>query len=99
MTVVQQQLESLGVKHAPIQENPKRRYVTTETPPGIYYILKGDNPGDWDSLVGRLQLIFVDVPETASWIADKIGWDVEKVEPLPVTILTDMHFYSAILRE
>jgi len=87
-------LQSIGVRHAPIQafgedgriSGLDGRFVCIFDPPGPYYILGFENDGAERASPNRekIQVLFWQCAETASAIADVIGWNVEKIEKLPV---------------
>jgi hypothetical protein len=90
MQAAELKLQELGIQHAPIQgfsEGPDvdGRYVGAWDEPGAYYVLGGvDNQRAMHKgNDGKIQLLFLQCPENAHQVADQIGWQVEKIEPLP----------------
>lgn len=93
--LVQEQLEVIGIRHAPKQMTTERqvpdgRYVTMKDEPGIYYLLGIDiiencnvrdtkMPDEFD--YNRLQLIFLGKADTSEHLAEQIGWKVEEKVP------------------
>lgn len=86
-------LQKLGIRHAPIQafgEDDKisgldGRYVCIMDPPGPYYILGCDNEISRDSPNReKIQIIFWRCLQTATKIANLIGWDIEEIKKMPV---------------
>jgi hypothetical protein len=89
MQQVEERLNEIGVKHAPIQgftEEPgvDKRYVKLTDPPGTYYLLGIDlqGIGHGDPVYNQIQIIFLDVMECADGIATAVGWSVLRKEDL-----------------
>ncbi len=86
-------LQKAGVRHAPIQATGEDdqihdvdgRFVCIIDPPGPYYILGFESGAESGSPNReKIQVLFWRCQEAARAIADAIGWDVEKIEQLPV---------------
>lgn len=89
INVAAAKLQEIGVQPARVQgflEAPgvDGRHVCLFDPDGAYYLFGFDIPGCSPENREKIQVIFLRVPATAAWIADQIGWQLEKVENLPV---------------
>lgn len=81
-------LREIGVQPARVQgflDEPgvDGRQVCLSDPDGAYYLFGFDTPGCTPDNREKIQVLFLRVPETAAWIADQIGWQLETVEMLP----------------
>lgn len=90
LQIAEQKLRVLGIKHAPIQgfiegDDVDGRYVGAWNDPGTYYLLGGIDNADkaTPDTRGKIQLLYLNVPEDAHEIAVTLGWTVTKIEQLP----------------
>lgn len=97
-------LDALAVKHAPMQrflDSPNDecgREVCMRDEPGVYYLLDIDNDGSaMKTGFRRIQLLFLNVHPHAEHYAAQIGWDIERIEVLPVVGQEHPGVHSAIL--